>query len=552
VTAFQNIAARLLQTAEDLNHHMVILPYQPKLGVENLTSVQRLLQMSQAELKEYTGNVYCAATTTNWLSFDLKIESSYVRLYELCRKDQLNPKPETPLQTYMREEQMSLVMDERWTEERRCILLLRGSHPADDPAVIKAELLARIQADQGIELQPELFELEWHKISKKSQQPVEDIVAGGLCVVTNFANEETISKAIFQLKPILGYSHYTTADYRLMHIRVSIAHNDSMLEMASQLQTQRDFLNRIVSFTISGVDPKILDEVPNNPAGLNVSEPNNSKTIRELLSGMKPHQTMTNLTSPILRITHSMDPYRITFLGEDSKCDEMKFVAPKVVEKLKLWGSFSASLDPALITSVNMGTSAKMALQRGSFAPGFTPPSDRQLSNSTATTQSPMEISTASGTPANGSGLLKMVLHTIETVANGQKSLAQEVKELKATVAAITQSNPPSHVTEQQTIVSDISSISTKIEAIEQKLTSPQALTAEVIQQITEAACEAASKSQSHYGPSEADQVILRSYIHESDILKLPDDARESDIILPLHGYEDLPPIVTQETKRQD
>jgi hypothetical protein len=164
------------------------------------------------------------------------------------------------------------------------------------------------------------------------------------------------------------------ADYRRMHIRVSIAHNDSMLEMASQLQTQRDFLNRIVSFTILGADPKILEEVPNNPAGLNVSEPNNSKTIRELLSGMKPHQTMTNLTLPILRITHSVDPHRITFLGEDSKCDEMKFVAPKVVEKLKLWGSFSASLDPAPITSVNMGTSAKMALQRGSFAPGFTPP----------------------------------------------------------------------------------------------------------------------------------------------------------------------------------
>jgi hypothetical protein len=68
-----------------------------------------------------------------------------------------------------------------------------------------------------------------------------------------------------------------------------------------------------------------------------------------------------------------VDPHRITFLGEDSKCDEMKFVAPKVVEKLKLWGSFSASLDPALITSVNMGMSAKMALQCGSFAPGFTP-----------------------------------------------------------------------------------------------------------------------------------------------------------------------------------
>jgi hypothetical protein len=83
----------------------------------------------------------------------------------------------------------------------------------------------------------------------------------------------------------------------------------------------------------------------------------------------------------------------------------MKFVAPKVVEKLKLWGSFSASLDPSPITSVNMGMSAKMALQRGSFAPGFTPPTDRQLSNSAATTQSPMEISTTSGTPANGSGL---------------------------------------------------------------------------------------------------------------------------------------------------
>jgi hypothetical protein len=84
VTAFQNIAARLFQTAEDLNHHMVILPYQPKLGVENLTSVQRLLQMSQAELKEYTGNVYCAASTTNWLSFDLKIESSYVIGFTSC------------------------------------------------------------------------------------------------------------------------------------------------------------------------------------------------------------------------------------------------------------------------------------------------------------------------------------------------------------------------------------------------------------------------------------------------------------------------------------
>jgi hypothetical protein len=47
-----------------LGHHMVvILPfYQPKLGVEKLTFVQQLLQMSQAELKEYTGNIYCAAT----------------------------------------------------------------------------------------------------------------------------------------------------------------------------------------------------------------------------------------------------------------------------------------------------------------------------------------------------------------------------------------------------------------------------------------------------------------------------------------------------------
>jgi hypothetical protein len=57
----------------------------------------------------------------------------------------------------------------------------------DDPAIIKAELIARIQAEQKIELQPDLFELEWHQISKKSQQPVEDIVAGGLCVVTNFS-----------------------------------------------------------------------------------------------------------------------------------------------------------------------------------------------------------------------------------------------------------------------------------------------------------------------------------------------------------------------------
>lgn len=97
-------------------------------------------------------------------------------------------------------------------------------------------------------------------------------------------------------------------------------------------------------------------------------------------------------------------------------------------------------------------------------------------------------------------------------------------------------------MTEHQTIVSDISSISTKIEAIEQKLAGPQILPAEVLQQVTEAACEAARKSHTQNGPSEANQIILRSYIHESDVLKLPDDARENDIILPLHGYKDLPP----------
>jgi hypothetical protein len=43
-------------------------------------------------------------------------------------------------------------------------------------------------------------------------------------------------------------------------------------------------------------------------------------------------------------------------------------------------------------------------------------------------------------------------------------------------------------MTEHQTIVSDISSISTRIEAIEQKLAGPQILPAEVLQQITEAA----------------------------------------------------------------
>lgn len=82
---------------------------------------------------------------------------------------------------------------------------------------------------------------------------------------------------------------------------------------------------------------------------------------------MKPYQNMTSLALPILRITHSVNPNRITFLGKDSKWDEMKFIAPKVVEKLKLWSSTSASLDQKPISSVNMETSAKMAVQYGSM-----------------------------------------------------------------------------------------------------------------------------------------------------------------------------------------
>jgi hypothetical protein len=197
-----------------------------------------------------------------------------------------------------------------------------------------------------------------------------------------------------------------------MHIRVSISTMTVCSKWLPNFKLRETFLNRIVSFSILGVDPKILDEVPSNPAGLNISEPNNSKTIRELLSGMKPYQNMTSLASPILRITHSVNPNRITFLGDDSKCDEMKFIAPKVMEKLKLWSSTSASLDQKPISSVNMETSAKMALQCADlYAPGFTPPSDRQLSNAPAAAQSPMEISTTSGTPANGSGLLKSATH---------------------------------------------------------------------------------------------------------------------------------------------
>jgi hypothetical protein len=39
---------------------------------------------------------------------------------------------------------------------------------------------------------------------------------------------------------------------------------------------------------------------------------------------------------------------------------------------------------------------------------------------------------------------------------------------------------------------------------------------------------------------SELDQIILRSHIHDSQLLRLPDDARESEILLPMHGYKDM------------
>jgi hypothetical protein len=120
------------------------------------------------------------------------------------------------------------------------------------------------------------------------------------------------------------------------------------------LQGQRDFLRRSIHFTNTGVHHQKLDEVPGNPANLNLREAINTKPIRELLLGAKQHQHMSNLPSPILRITHSVANKHVTLLGEDKDVEEMRILAPRIVKKFKIWGCSNATLDPTPIESENM------------------------------------------------------------------------------------------------------------------------------------------------------------------------------------------------------
>jgi hypothetical protein len=105
-------------------------------------------------------------------------------------------------------------------------------------------------------------------------------------------------------------------------------------------------------------------------------------------------------------------------------------------------------------------------------------------------------------------------------------------------VQAVAQQNPPSQVLDPQTIISDISSISSKLTELTKQVSAPQGLPSNLMDQLTEVV---SNLMQNKSKASELDQIILRSHIHDSQLLRLPDDARESEILLQMHGYEDMP-----------
>jgi hypothetical protein len=84
---------------------------------------------------------------------------------------------------------------------------------------------------------------------------------------------------------------------------------------------------------------------------------------------------MSALPPPaILRITHSVANKQVTLLGEDKDVEEIRIIAPRIIEKFKIWGCSNATLDPTPIESANMHNPPMSTPRQGAFAPTFNPP----------------------------------------------------------------------------------------------------------------------------------------------------------------------------------
>jgi hypothetical protein len=142
------MVARYIKGAEDAGHCLSILPFNEKPDCAAITEVSTLMSMNHKTLQNYTDMVVYVKDTVNWKSFEFKIETSLIRPHCICRSESYDTAAETPLQSYMREESLSIVSGDRWTTETKPILLLRGSHPADDEIqAIKDEIMMRFARD---------------------------------------------------------------------------------------------------------------------------------------------------------------------------------------------------------------------------------------------------------------------------------------------------------------------------------------------------------------------------------------------------------------------
>eukprot|EP00956_Cyclotella_meneghiniana_P016595 scaffold26255_cov106-Cyclotella_meneghiniana.AAC.4 len=387
------------------------------------------------------------------------------------------------LQCILKDFQLAVINGDKWDKPERPLWLLRNSHPADNPSQIEADYAKRASAELGIEIEEDLFTVEWHECRARSTQPTELISTSGWCIVSDILREDKIDRIMGKLKPTAN-ARVTKDCYPVRH-HTSSKYGDSETTIAASIIPQRQYIDQCIHFCIKDVPARILDEIPENSCMLNISEGVTTKTIRDLLLGIKKNMAYSKVEPlPIKKIGTGGQSNCIYFVGDESMKDNLLAVAPLVLSKLNIWtGKTTATLDTEGMVSNNMKYQQEQeaqAVARAQLLALSTPPSTTvtQAPPAPTTTTIPAPIVHQAplapridpvvkkapppdlGKPSKVITMLQDILSRMDTFSLELGNLKQDVTDLKATRGSTTP------ITIEPSVTSSVSELSVYMDTI--------------------------------------------------------------------------------------
>jgi hypothetical protein len=110
-----------------------------------------------------------------------------------------------------------------------------------------------------------------------------------------------------------------TKEYFPVRHHTSSKYGDSKTTIAASIIPQQQYIDQCIHFCINNVPAWILDEVPENSCMLNMAEGVNTKSIRDLLLGIKKNMAYSKVEPlPIKKIGTGAKSDCIYFVGDES------------------------------------------------------------------------------------------------------------------------------------------------------------------------------------------------------------------------------------------